>query len=73
MTEIPYFVNLFDTTRLSLDEWCMLGILSALPLLVHEILIVSEGFIKGDGLGEELKEENAFSQGGQKAGDAEAS
>lgn len=73
VTEIPYFVNLFDTTRLSLDEWCMLGILSALPLLVHEILIVSEGFIKGDGLGEKLKEENAFSQGGQKAGDAEAS
>ena len=41
VTEVPYFVRLFGTSRLSLSEWGTLGILSAVPLLVHELLILS--------------------------------
>lgn len=42
VTEIPYFITLFGTSRLSTGEWCVLGVLSAMPLLVHEILIITE-------------------------------
>lgn len=45
VTEIPYFVELFGTSRLSLHEWGMLGILSCMPLVIHELLILSETFI----------------------------
>ncbi len=68
VTEIPYFVNLFGTSRLTVDEWCMLGILSALPLLVHEILIVSEFLIKGG-----TKEEEEKNGGGNGEKTAETS
>ncbi len=40
VTEIPYFVSLFGTSRLSLQEWGMLGLLSAMPLAVHELLLI---------------------------------
>ncbi|MCM1127580.1 MAG: cation-translocating P-type ATPase [Lachnospiraceae bacterium] len=42
VTEIPYFVSLFGTSRLSLGEWGMLGVLSLTPLAVHEMLVLSE-------------------------------
>ncbi len=42
VTEIPYFIELFGTSRLSLHEWGMLGALSCMPLLVHELLVLSE-------------------------------
>lgn len=45
VTEIPYFVNLFGTSRLSLPEWGTLGALSAMPLVVHELLVLSEGLL----------------------------
>ena len=45
VTEIPYFVNLFGTSRLSLSEWGTLGALSAMPLVVHELLVLSEGLL----------------------------
>ncbi len=45
VTEIPYFVNLFGTSRLSLTEWGTLGALSAMPLVVHELLVLSEGLL----------------------------
>ena len=38
VTEIPYFVMLFGTSRLSLKEWCMLEVLALVPLFVHELL-----------------------------------
>lgn len=41
VTEIPYFVALFGTTRLSLMEWGCLAALSCTPLLVHELLIIA--------------------------------
>lgn len=42
VTEIPYFVTLFGTSRLSLSEWLTLGVLSSMPLVVHELLVLSE-------------------------------
>lgn len=42
VTEIPYFVTLFKTSRLSLEEWLVLGILSCMPLVVHELLVFSQ-------------------------------
>ncbi len=46
VTEIPYFVSLFGTSRLSLYEWGILGVLSCMPVAVHELLILSE-FLTG--------------------------
>lgn len=42
VTEIPYFVKLFGTVKLSLAEWGMLSLLSAMPLAVHELLCAAE-------------------------------
>ena len=42
VTEVPYFVELFGTSRLTLEEWGILGALSTLPLIVHELLILSQ-------------------------------
>lgn len=41
VTEIPYFVALFGTTRLSLNEWGCLAALSCTPLVVHELLLLA--------------------------------
>ena len=41
VTEVPYFVELFGTSRLTLEEWGILGGLSTLPLVVHELLVLS--------------------------------
>ena len=46
VTEIPYFVELFGTSRLSLKEWEMLFALSGMPLIIHELLILSEKIMK---------------------------
>lgn len=43
VTEVPYFVMMFGTVRLSLKEWEMLLFLSAMPLLAHEILALPFG------------------------------
>lgn len=40
VTEIPYFVQLFGTARLSLQEWCLLLGISAIPLVAHELLLI---------------------------------
>ncbi|MGN0141967.1 MAG: cation-translocating P-type ATPase [Roseburia sp.] len=40
VTEIPYFVQLFGTCRLSILEWVRLLVLSSMPLLAHEILLL---------------------------------
>lgn len=47
VTEIPYFVTLFGTSRLSISEWLLLGVLSSVPLLIHELLVLSEALQKG--------------------------
>lgn len=38
VTEIPYLVGLFETSRLSAGEWLQLGVLALVPLFVHELL-----------------------------------
>ena len=40
VTEIPYFVQLFGTARLSLQEWCLLLGISSIPLIAHELLLI---------------------------------
>ena len=49
VTEIPYFIKLFGTVRLSLKEWGMLAALSAMPLVVHELLVVGGIAEQGNG------------------------
>lgn len=73
VTEFPYFVTLFGTSRLSLSEWGMLGVLSLTPVAVHEILILSEYLSKGNPAGllqktaESQEHENSSSQPGEAA------
>ncbi|MCI8465273.1 MAG: cation-translocating P-type ATPase [Lachnospiraceae bacterium] len=38
VTEIPYFIGVFGTCSLAFSEWLLLLVLSAMPLLAHEIL-----------------------------------
>lgn len=40
VTEIPALISLFGTCRLSVLEWVKLLVLSAMPLLAHEILVM---------------------------------
>ncbi len=40
VTEVPYFVNLFGTCRLSIFEWVKLLVLASMPLLAHELFIL---------------------------------
>lgn len=40
VTEIPYFISLFGTCKLSVFEWVRLLILASMPLLAHEILVL---------------------------------
>ena len=47
VTEIPYFVALFGTSRLSLKEWGILALLSAMPLVVHELLLIGGAVERG--------------------------
>ena len=66
VTEVPYFVNLFGTCRLTLLEWVKLLVLAAMPLLGHELLVL------GGCLGEKRdkknlkgKDQQAVSSGGR--------
>ena len=40
VTEIPYFVQAFQTVKLGLENWLFLLALSAVPLLVHELRLL---------------------------------
>lgn len=44
VTEIPYFIKLFGTCRLSAYDWVQLLVLSAVPLLAHELLVFFSWF-----------------------------
>ena len=46
VTEVPYFVQAFQTVQLSFGEWQWLLGISAIPLLMHEILLLP-GLISG--------------------------
>ncbi|MBQ7933206.1 MAG: cation-translocating P-type ATPase [Lachnospiraceae bacterium] len=38
VTEIPFFIDIFGTSHLSLTEWGLLTLLAAVPLLAHECI-----------------------------------
>lgn len=40
VTEVPYFIQAFQTTQLSFGEWQWLLGISAIPLLMHELLLI---------------------------------
>lgn len=40
VTEIPYFIGLFGTCRLSVLDWVKLLVLASMPLLAHELLVL---------------------------------
>lgn len=44
VTEVPYFIALFGTCRLTILEWIKLLVLAAVPLAAHELLIVLSYF-----------------------------
>lgn len=43
VTEIPYFIQIFGTCHLTWLEWGQMIFLAAMPLFVHEILILFSG------------------------------
>lgn len=57
VTEIPYFVNLFRTSRLSLAEWGRLFLLSCTPLVIHELLVL-QGYLESRVIKNSQKPEN---------------
>lgn len=46
VTEIPYLVGMFGTAHLAWQEWTVLMILAAFPVLAHEIFVLTGN---GDG------------------------
>ncbi|MGN0348930.1 MAG: cation-translocating P-type ATPase [Roseburia sp.] len=40
VTEVPYCIELFETCRLGVYDWVKLMVLSAMPLVAHELLIL---------------------------------
>lgn len=40
VTEVPYFIELFGTCRLTVFDWVRLLVLASMPLLAHEILVL---------------------------------
>ena len=46
VTEIPFLTEVFETSQLSLREWMNLILLSAVPLLSHEIIVFGKKLIK---------------------------
>lgn len=41
VTEFPYFIQAFGTCHLDISEWLHLILLAAMPLLAHELLLLS--------------------------------
>lgn len=66
VTEVPYFVSLFGTCRLSLLEWVKLLVLASMPLFAHELLILGS-CLREKGEKEKLKgtEERIASESGR--------
>ena len=44
VTEIPFLINVFGTTSLSLIEWVGITLFSMIPLLMHEFIVLREKF-----------------------------
>ncbi len=69
VTEIPYFVKLFGTSRLTLTEWGMLCLLSSLPLVIHELLVFSEFLTRGQDASEEPEKSEQKQNSSRKPGE----
>jgi Ca2+-transporting ATPase len=46
VTEIPFLTEVFETSQLSLKEWINLILLSAIPLVSHEIIVIGKKLMK---------------------------
>lgn len=46
VTEIPFLTEVFETSQLSLREWLNLILLSAIPLVSHEIIVIGKKLFK---------------------------
>ena len=46
VTEVPLLTDMFETSQLSLREWINLILLSAVPLLSHEIIVLGKRILK---------------------------
>jgi len=46
VTEVPFLVEMFETASLSLKEWTNLILLSMVPLLSHEIVVLCKSIMK---------------------------
>ena len=46
VTSVPYFTNAFGTCLLSAADWKLLLLLSAMPLLMHEVLLLPKWFVR---------------------------
>ena len=46
VTEIPFLTEVFETSQLTLREWINLILLSAIPLLSHEIIVFGKNLMK---------------------------
>lgn len=44
VTEIPYFISVFGTVRLSIREWSQLIFLASMPLIAHELFYLQTWF-----------------------------
>ncbi|HHZ00906.1 MAG TPA: ATPase, partial [Tissierellia bacterium] len=42
VTEIPFLTEMFETSRLTLREWANLILLSMVPLLSHEVIVLGK-------------------------------
>lgn len=47
VTEVPFLIQAFGTSPLSVREWMRLSILAAAPLFAHEIMVLGAGVKKG--------------------------
>lgn len=56
VTEIPYLIGIFGTTALAMEEWIRLGILSAFPILAHEIMVLIEAYSNASRTSGSIKE-----------------
>lgn len=40
VTEVPFLIEAFGTSHLSGQEWLLLNVLAAFPLLAHELVVM---------------------------------
>ena len=46
VTEVPFLTEIFETSQLSLKEWITLILISIVPLLSHEVIVLGKKLFK---------------------------